>query len=181
MDLTRFHYYTDENGRLHAVDLTTGDDTFAEAEQQAVSLSHKSKYNKQIAIAICEKVREGLTLAQIANMPDMPPLSLIYQWSRAIEEFSLQLDYAREDRAHHFHDKVIEEVEQLDDPAMVNVVKTKVAAYQWAAEKANKRYYGKEKGEEGGGNVTIIVSTGIPDSPATPVTVEAACKTVTAE
>lgn len=177
MDLTRYHYYTDDEGKLHSVDLSTGEDAIESIpESTAVTIGNRFKYSKATAIAICNKVREGHSLASIANMPDMPSLATIYQWSRAIEEFSLQLDYAKEDRAHYYHDMVIKEASELEEASQVNVVKTKIDAYKWAAEKANRNYYGKDKQEAASGNISIIISTGIPD--VSPVTVEAACKNV---
>lgn len=174
MDLTKYHYYTDDKGHIHSVDLATGEDTIASVQSAGVTY-HPMRFNKSIAIKICELVREGHAITDIAAMPDMPAAGTIYQWARAIEDFQLQLEYAREDRAHHFHDAVLKEAKELDDPSMVNVVKTRIDAYKWAAEKANKRYYGKEKEEQIAGNTTIIISTGIPTEPTT---VEASCKTV---
>lgn len=175
MDLTKYHYYTNEQGKLVSVDLSTGEEAIADSSDCDL-VSNKFAYNKRVAIQICEKVREGFSLADIGNMPDMPPASTIYRWARAIEDFAIQLEYAREDRAHYYHDQVLKEAAELNEPSMVNVVKTKIDAYKWAAEKANKRYYGKEKdGEDKPTNVSIIISTGIPDAPQ-PVTVEASCK-----
>lgn len=170
MDLAKYHYYTNKDGNLVAVDLVTGDEVVADT---SITVTNKHVFSRSLAIKICEKVREGMSIASIGNMPDMPSASVIYSWARAVPDFQTQLDYAREDRAHYFHDKVIAEAEELTEPNMVPVAKARMDAYKWAAEKANAKAYGKQVDKATGPtSVNIIISTGIPEMP---LDVEAEC------
>lgn len=178
MDLTKYHYYTDEKGRLCSVDLVSGDTAILPSKGTVSSVT-VGAFNKEIAIKVCHLVREGHTISQIANMPNMPTAATIYQWARAVEEFQIQLDYAKEDRAHVYFDKIIDQAESVTEASEVKVAALKIDTYKYLAEKTNKQSYGREKDVGGVGNVSIIISTGIPDQPAQVVNAE--CKVVEAK
>lgn len=173
-DITNFHYFRDKDGKLKQLDLTTGEETFAELPSTVIG---RFKYTKEIASIILQHIREGKTVTKIALMDGMPNASMVYSWARKHPDFGDAMKAAREDRAEHFHDKVIEQADDLTAKEDVPIMKAKTDAYKWAAEKGNPQRYGKMKEDGGVGNVTIIVDTGIPK----PITVETECQTIQTE
>lgn len=174
-EVNNYHFYRDDEGKLKQVCLTTGDETFADLPVKKTPF----KYTLPIAQQIVQRVREGKSISAIAKEAGMPKAAVVYDWSRLHPDFREALDMARRDRAEYYHDKVIAEVEELSEKEDVPVVKERVSAYKWAAEKGNPEKYGKAKSEGGIGNVTIVVDTGIP-APQ-PVTVEAECQIIQTE
>lgn len=172
-DTTDFHFYRDDDGELKQINLTTGEETFAALPTARSTF----KYSLAVAQQIVQHVREGMPITRIAKLAGFPEASVIYSWQRSHPDFGSALTAAREDRAEYYHDKVIEEVEQLSEKDDVPVVKERVSAYKWAAEKGNPERYGKAKGEGGSGTVTIIVDTGVPQ----PIVVEGTCTNIQTE
>jgi uncharacterized lipoprotein YmbA len=54
------------------------------------------KYNAELADKICEQVAKMVPIRKIAALPDMPSKATILRWRRAIPDFELKYDEARE-------------------------------------------------------------------------------------
>lgn len=160
-DSNDYHFYRTDNGTLMQLDLATGEEA---PVNTTTTLVTRTRYSTQLAARIVQKVREGESILNIAKEDSFPSSAVIYAWVRKYPDFGEALKGAREDRAEYFHDKVIATAEALTDRDEVPVAKEQIAAYKWAAEKGNPSRYGKDKSENNGGNVTIIVDTGIPDA-----------------
>ena len=122
----------------------------------------KYKFNFDMALLICQKVREGATLKEIGDDSTLPSLTVIHYWRRTNATFDEEIKLARKDRAEYYADKVIEIAEQVVDKDDVPVAKFKADQYKWAAEKGDPSSYGN-KIEHTGSNTApaLIVVTGI--------------------
>jgi len=145
-------------GDLETICLDTGE------VLKAVSIHELDKYrfNFDMALLICQKIREGATLKQIGDDPTLPSLTVIHYWRRTNATFDEEIKLARKDRAEYYADKVIEIANEVVDKDDVPVAKFKADQYKWAAEKGDPSSYGN-KIEHTGSNVapSIVVVTGI--------------------
>jgi hypothetical protein len=126
----------------------------------------KYKFNFDMALLICQRVREGATLKQLGDDPTLPSLTVIHYWRRTNATFDEEIKLARKDRAEYYADKVIEIAEEVVDKDDVPVAKFKADQYKWAAEKGDPGSYGN-KIEHTGSNTatTLVVMTGIQRRP----------------
>jgi len=151
-----------KTGALENVCLDTGEIL------RPVSLHDMEKYrfNFDMALLICQRVREGATLKELGDDPSLPSLTVIHYWRRNNATFDEEIKLARKDRAEYYADKVIEIAEQVVDKDDVPVAKFKSDVYKWAAEKGDPGSYGN-KIEHTGSNTatTLVVMTGIERKP----------------
>jgi hypothetical protein len=126
----------------------------------------KYKFNFDMALLICQRVREGATLKELGDDPSLPSLTVIHYWRRNNATFDEEIKLARKDRAEYYADRVIEIAEQVVDKDDVPVAKFKSDVYKWAAEKGDPGSYGN-KIEHTGSNTatTLVVMTGIERKP----------------
>lgn len=145
-----------EAGKLETIDLTTG-----ESVVQA-NLPVKFNYTIPLSEVICQHIREGKTLSQIASLEGMPNLNVLYRWRQMYPEFEDKVKAARRERAEIFHDKIVELAER-EDIAKDDVPwkKTQIDTFKWLAEKNDPNSYGKTQGGGGNSSVTIVIDTGI--------------------
>lgn len=145
-----------QTGKLEVICLDTG-----EVINQGVDLS-KYKFDLHTAMLVCQHIREGATLKQIDNDPDLPSLTVIHYWRRTNASFDEEIKLARKDRAEYYHDRVLDLADETLDKDEVAVNKFKADQYKWAAEKGDPASYGN-KIEHTGSNVapSIVVVTGI--------------------
>lgn len=122
----------------------------------------KYKFDLDTALVICQKIREGATLKQIGDDPDLPSLTVLHYWRRTNASFDEEIKLARKERAEYYHDKVLEIAEEVIDRDEVSVAKFKADQYKWAAEKGDPSSYGN-KIEHSGSNTapSIVIVTGI--------------------
>ena len=130
--------------------------------------SKKFVFNADIArVYVCQLLREGRTMLDISKMSDMPSASLISSWRQRHPMFKEALELARKERAEVYHDKVVEQADELvsDSPTKEEIAGKKVAidAYKWAASKGDPSRYGPKqevttKEEKA---TTIVLNTGI--------------------
>lgn len=59
-------------------------------------MARPSKFTRQLADEICERLGEGEPLRQICRDERMPHWTTVYDWKAANEEFSLRITRARE-------------------------------------------------------------------------------------
>lgn len=107
-----------------------------------------SEYSFEAGEVVCDHLRQGESIKQIAAIPGMPSESAIYFWRRQYPEFRRKSDEALQDRAFHYHDKLLAIVEKesinKDD---VPGLKLKADILKWAAEKADPDRFGSRKQE----------------------------------
>lgn len=145
-------------GKYEVVCLDTGE---VIDEKNQIDLS-KYRFSMEQAMRICQAIREGKTLMQIAEDSTFPSIHVISYWRKLNTQFDEEIRLARKQRAEYYHDKVLELANTISDDDNVAVAKFKADQYRWAAEKGDPSSYGN-KIEHTGSNVapSIIVYTGI--------------------
>lgn len=147
-----------QTGKYEVICLDTGE---VINQKDQVDLS-KYRFNLEQGLRICQAIREGKTLMEIADDPTFPSIHVISYWRKMQPQFDEEIKLARKQRAEYYHDKVLELANSIDDDSNVAVAKFKADQYRWAAEKGDPGSYGN-KIEHTGSNVapSIIVYTGI--------------------
>jgi hypothetical protein len=150
-----------DTGKLETVCLETGEVISKEGDNKDLSYF---KFNYDMALLLCQRVREGYTLKRLGEDPLLPELAVIHYWLRSNASFKEEMKLARADRAEYFHDKVIDIADSTERGEQVQINKFKTDQYKWAAEKGNPDRYGNKTTVEGSveSKVTMIVlNTGI--------------------
>lgn len=166
-----------DGGVLKVIDLHTGEVVAA----NNLNLANHNKYHYTLPLAshICDLIREGHSFVSISKMPNMPPYSAIMRWRHLHPDFAEAIKRAKQDRAELYHDRVIEEADNIATEEDAKIAKPKIDAYKWAAEKNNPEEYGKAKPEKDHGGITFVINTGIPAEQ--PFTIEAQYGTTESE
>lgn len=160
MGSVKSHYIVKnpKTGELETICLETG---------EVISKEHadlsRYKFNSELATLVCQKVREGGTFKKVCADLNID-LAVLHYWQRAYPHFANEIRLARLDRADYYHDKVLEEAENVQTKDDVIVAKFKVDQYKWAAEKGNPDAYGAKTQVSGSieNKVSMIVlNTGI--------------------
>ncbi len=125
------------------------------------------EFSETTADQICMLVTEGHTLKEISKIKGMPPMHIIYSWTRNNKKFKEDLHVARQDRAHFYHDHAIDVAMETRRKIDVPVNKFKVETLKWAAEKGNASTYGSKTVHEGNPEAPIqfIIDTGVRRTP----------------
>jgi hypothetical protein len=147
-----------QTGKYEIICLESGE---VLSDINSVDLS-RYKFNYELGLLICQKVREGWTLTKISEDPQFPSLHVMAHWRKINPTFDEEIKLARKHRAEYYHDKVIELAEQVTDDSNIAAAKFKAEQYKWAAEKGDPNSYGNKV--EVSGNVaptSIVVYTGI--------------------
>lgn len=119
-------------------------------------------YTPQAGMIICEAIRSGMTLAQMANNPKFPSTAAIYYWKSKYKDFSIRFENAFRERGDYFHDKAIEIALDTSTKDEATINKLKVDTLKWAAERADPEKYGTKKAEISVHQPSVIVlNTGI--------------------
>lgn len=150
-----------DTGKLETVCLETGEVISKEGDNKDLSYF---KFNYDMALLICQRVREGYTLKRLGEDPDLPELAVIHYWLRSNASFKEEMKLARADRAEYYHDKVLDIADGTERGEQVQVNKFKADQYKWAAEKGNPDRYGNKTTIDGTieNKVSMIVlNTGI--------------------
>ena len=160
MRSTKSHYIVKnkDTGQLETICLETGE----VISRQGVDLS-RFRYSLETALVICQKIREGYTYKKVCQEIGLD-LSILHYWMRSNPQFADEIRLARQDRADYYHDKVLEETENVVDKDDVAVAKFKTDQYKWAAEKGNPEAYGQKTQVSGSieNKISMIVlNTGI--------------------
>jgi len=149
--------FINPSGNLESIDLKTGLSDVA----SAIPVIARYQYSYRLGQGICNLIREGMTFKAIAAMEQMPSTSIIYRWRQIYPDFKENCDQAMKDRSMHYHDRILEEVDELDDTTKDDVPakRLKIDTLKWAADRADP--VAKKAAEGGSGDVTIVVNTGI--------------------
>lgn len=127
-----------------------------------------SKYTKDLAAEICERMAQGQSLRSVCRDPDMPDISTVFKWRREIDEFSQQYEKARADQIDCFASEITEiaddstndfyekalangEVAVVGNNEMVNRARLRVDARKWACERMMPKKYGPHSSVDVGG------------------------------
>jgi len=185
----RYFHYMDDDGRLHVVDLLTGDivKSAPEFEKGLVPGQRMSpqfikgnsqfyQYNKIYCDLICQMISEGKTLTDIGKMPGFPSTSIIAQWRTRHEELENGIRAARRARAEGYADKIAESLEETRELNKDDIPAEKLYfdKLKYLAEKNDPQTYGtKNAGEHTPTQVNMVINTGVPlDDDDSPVTIE---------
>jgi len=122
------------------------------------------QYSNTMADVICQRIAEGDSITKVCKDPKMPGYATLSRWRKAHKDFGELFEQALQDRAHMYHDKVIEAAEATDTKDDAAVQKVKVDAYKWAAEKGNPDRFGSRTKISGdkGGPLAFTIVTGVP-------------------
>ena len=161
-----YTYLDKATNKLTTIDVFTGEEVITSLP--AIS-QPKIPYTVPLAQAIYTLIREGKTNKQIASIVGMPSTSLIYQWMARYPDFAWNIKQAKFDRAHTFHDKIVEITERMDgegclDKETLATTKEVVSNYKWLAEKGNPQDYGastKISGDRDNPLAITVIDTGI--------------------
>lgn len=157
-------------GDLEVIDLTTGE--VIQSDQGEITPLSVMQFSYDKALLICQQVREGKTMAEIAAQSGMPPIHVISHWQRTDRMFAETLKIARKERADVYFDKAMEIAENA---AHLKYHKDEVAGvklasdlYKWGASKSNPERFGEKVTHEGSTEKPIlmrVINTGISRAP----------------
>ena len=148
-----------ETGQLQTFDMITGEEIYRDGR---LLKDHQFIYTVEDGMIISSLVREGKTLKEIASLPDMPSLHLIYAWRRLQPDFAKSLAGAKADRAEYFRDKAVAILEDTDDASNLGVAKFKFDGYTKLAAQDNPAEFGQKREDGGSAPTQIIIQTGVP-------------------
>jgi len=160
-----------ETGEIEIVECATGNVLSQVATYEVVSrIQGRYVISPGVISVITNLVRShGLTLIKISKMEGMPPISVLYAWKAASEEFRIALREAEKDRADIFHDKLLDAAETIDGLGKDEVPSKKLlidTLFRLAEADNSEKYKTKASAGEGsGGSVVIRVDTGIKREP----------------
>ena len=125
-------------------------------------LQDRILYSVDIGLKITALIREGKTLKQIASLPDMPALHLIYHWRANHPDFDMAMKKAKADRAEVFRDKAVEILENTNEEEDLKLAKFKFDGYTKLAAQDNPAEFGQKREDGGDAPTQIIIQTGVP-------------------
>lgn len=121
----------------------------------------KQPYTETMIKKILQYIREGETIESIGRMETMPSAAQIHLWKSQYQELIPWFRQARADRAEYYHDKAVDTADKTTNDS-VRPDRLKVQVYQWAASVGNPAEYAPKPTEQGKGNITFYISTGVP-------------------
>lgn len=105
-------------------------------------------YDPATALAICERVAKGETLARITSEEHMPSRSTVYRWIMNTPEFRGAYHSAKELASHSLFDEALDLARELVHPetrfktgTQVRSADIKLAHLRWSAAKLNPKEY----------------------------------------
>lgn len=156
-----------DTGTLETINILTGDVV------SSTSDSERYVYSDALADAICNIIREGKTLQDVAKLEGMPPIYLLLTWSRKNKYFRMEVAEAEKDRARLYHDRAAKMLDDLADNPLAGEeedgdleLKRKKLVFDGMLKLAEKgdpdRYQQKAQSEQQGGSRVLIINTGLP-------------------
>ena len=120
-------------------------------------------YTEKIAQVICGLVAGGDTITKICKRPGFPSNGVLARWRAERTDFDYALGVAMKSRAELYHDKVADGIDEDIDKDDVSAENLKFSKLKWLASVNDRRKFGGNvtTKDESGGNVTIIIDTGI--------------------
>ncbi len=119
-------------------------------------MGRPSKFTQALADEICERIARGASLVKILKDDHMPEYPAVMRWLEKDESFRENYAHAREARADHYADEIVDIVDDCEDPAKARL---QMDARKWYAGKLKPKRYGDKLGLEGpeGGPIQVIV------------------------
>lgn len=96
-------------------------------------------FNSEVFADICERVARGEVLSAICSEPGAPSPQTVYRWAESSPDARNAYTRAREDQAHTFASKVVQEAYSTTD---AQIGRLRVDALKWTASKLAPRHYG---------------------------------------
>ena len=114
-----------------------------------------------------------MSLVELGNSPDYPPLHVINHWLRTDKMFQAEMKLARKARAEYYHDQVAgiaKNACNLEYGTKEDIASVKLAAdqFKWLAERNNPERFGAKVTHEGSVDKPIVmrvINTGINRAP----------------
>ena len=124
-------------------------------------MAGESQFNQETRDQVCDYIASGLSLRQIAELPNMPKPSLVCKWLTQEPEFVEQYARAREQQAELLANEIVSIADEQPDcePSLYNAAiqrnRLRVDARKWIACKLKPKVYGdrisqEHSGPEGG-------------------------------
>lgn len=121
-----------------------------------------TKYTKELASLICERLATGESMRSISRDDSMPAMSTLFSWIRDIEEFSVQYDKAKAESADALFEDMLDiadngasqeiDIDGVKHSAVTAVgvahAKLRVDTRKWAASKLKPKKYGEKIQQE---------------------------------
>jgi glycerol-3-phosphate dehydrogenase len=104
-------------------------------------LGRPSTFSQEIADRICEHIANGGYATKLERF-GLPSSTTLGKWLNENEEFAAQYARARERRAEHFANEMVEIADTADDPAKARL---QVETRKWVASKLFPRMYGENQ------------------------------------
>lgn len=156
-------YVNKQTGKVEQIDLRTG-----KMYEPYIPVA-RGEFSNDLADLLLDEIRSGTTLAETCRAYSIPQ-SIFYAWLSIYPEFKTRYLEARKHRADYHLYKAID----LADSAVgahkdiIPGLKVAVDTHKWAAEKFDPERFAKpkEEGNNGMGNITINLTTGVLDKEA---------------
>lgn len=137
-------------------------------ESYPVTELYSHKYTLQAGHTICDLIREGKSIREVASILQVST-GILYHWRSLHPDLNARVLAAYQDRAEYYRDKVQEEVERLAvdeehiDPKRMSIINSRIENWKWLAKTDNPDRYGDKTKISGDKNapLTIILDTGI--------------------
>lgn len=143
-DKGTFVRLNEANGCIETICMYTGDIIDSTSVIKDVDSEVRTfLYNGRVADAVIHLIREGSTIRDICLRPGFPPRAVIASWMRRFPEFQKKVVAAEADRSDYFHDRILQEAEELQgaDRDTIAAAKVRIDVYKWAAKVGNGEKY----------------------------------------
>ena len=107
-------------------------------------------YNEEKALAICDKIINGMSVRKICAEEDMPSVKTLFRWLDAHEEFRQQYARARDIQGEMEFDEIID-IADLPigaDMATIAAARLRVDTRKWIVSKKLPKKYGEKITQE---------------------------------
>ena len=127
----------------------------------------RSEFRMGTALEMCKRVMEGGKISELCskgNAHGFPSINTFFRWLADYPKFKELYEIAKLERGTYYHDKAISTAESAELKEEVPAKKLQVDTYKWAAEIANPKEFGSQKGVNLMIPVQIILDTGIEET-----------------
>lgn len=107
------------------------------------------KYSPETALAVLERLADGMTVAGISRLPGMPSVSGMRTWRIQYPEFARAWKTAKELSAESFEDKALDIADDLVETndytgTKVRALEVAISQYRWSAARRDPKNYGQQ-------------------------------------
>jgi hypothetical protein len=114
-------------------------------------------YDKEVAIELCSRLSQGISLRTVCEADEMPALSTFYQWLAANPEFTEQYAQAK----YNSSDALVEQLHSIADDQSIDPQHKKymLDIRKWTASKLKAKKYGDRQTLNHEGNINYTDMT----------------------